>query len=234
MTPLRIYVGFDSREPLALEVCCHSISRRSSGPVSFIPLNLTHLKGIYTRPPNGTTEFSLTRFLVPYLSGYEGVSIFMDCDMLTQTDIYRVLDDHHRDNAVSVCQHDYIPRPEMKATGAQTFYPRKNWSSFMVFQNALCRMLTPDYVNTASPADLHRMVWAESIGALPLDWNWLVGEYDAKPYARNLHFTLGTPCFHDYSTCDHADAWFAELTAMGKPMDLTWLGMKPAPYKVLA
>jgi hypothetical protein len=135
MTPLRIFIGYDSREPIALSVAAHSISRRASGPVTFIPLALPHLKGIYTREPNGTTEFSLTRFLVPYLSGYEGVSIFMDCDFLVKCDIYEVLEHIDLASDVSVCQHDYTPREGLKATGVQTIYARKNWSSFMVFLN---------------------------------------------------------------------------------------------------
>lgn len=234
MTPLRIFVGYDSREPVALDVCCHSISQRSSGPISFVPLALRHLQGLYTRPPNGTTEFSLTRFLVPYLSGYEGVSIFMDCDMLAQTDIYEVLKDCDQAHAVSVCQHDYVPKPVAKATGVQTSYPRKNWSSFMVFQNAKCTALTPDYVNTASPADLHRLTWASSVGSLPLDWNWLVGEYEPNPKARVLHYTLGTPCFHEYRNCDQSDLWYKELAAMGQPLDLSWFGIKRSRYEALA
>ena len=76
------------------------------------------------------------------------------------------------------------------------------------------------------------MVWASSVGSLPLDWNWLVGEYQPKPDARNLHYTLGTPCFTEYRNCDQAEAWWAELAHMGKPLDLTWLGMKIAKYRV--
>jgi hypothetical protein len=232
MMPLRVFIGYDEREPIALEVCAFSINRRASAPVSIIPLNVNHLKGIYTRGANGTTAFSLTRFLVPYLSGYEGVSLFLDCDMLVQTDIYDVLDNCPPGNAVYVCQHDYIPKDVPKATGVQQAYPRKNWSSFMVFRNALCLTLSPDYVNTASPADLHRLVWAdERIGALPLDWNWLVSEYPEKANARNLHFTLGTPCFPAYRESDHADLWFAEYEAMNTPLVVPSYG---EPYAVAA
>jgi hypothetical protein len=230
--PLRVFIGYDEREPLALEVCAFSINRRASAPVSIIPLNVNHLKGIYTRGANGTTAFSLTRFLVPYLSGFEGMSLFLDCDMLVQTDIYEVLDDCQDKRAVYVCQHDYVPKDVEKATGAQTNYPRKNWSSFMVFRNSLCRTLIPEYVNTASPADLHRLRWAnEHIGALPLDWNWLVGEYEPNPTARNLHFTLGTPCFSAYRESTHADRWFAEYEAMNTPLIVPSYG---EPFAVAA
>lgn len=219
MTPLRIFIGYDSREPLALEVCAFSISRRASAPVSFTPLNVNHLKSIYTRGPNGTTEFSLTRFLVPYLSGYEGVSIFMDCDFLVRCDIYEVLKAAEPAASVSICPHDYTPRAGLKATGVQTTYPRKNWSSLMVFNNAVCRKLTPEYVNTASPTDLHRLAWTSLYGVLPLDFNWLVGEYAPNPNARILHYTLGTPCFSAYRQSDHADLWFEELAAMNRPLE---------------
>jgi len=46
------------------------------------------------------------------------------------------------------------------------------------------------------------------IGALPLEWNWLVGEYDYNPEAKNVHFTLGGPYFKDYKDCDYSDEWF--------------------------
>jgi hypothetical protein len=237
--PLRVFIGYDSREPIALEVCAFSISQRTSGPVAFIPLALNHLKGIYTREPNGTTEFSLSRFLVPYLSGYEGVSIFMDCDMLAQCNIYDAMDtiladleqiDANPDllpPAVWCCQHDYAPKDVPKVTGEQTSYPRKNWSSFMVFNNLSCKALTPEYVNTASPADLHRMVWAdERIGSLPLEYNWLVGEYPHNSRAKILHYTLGTPCFSDYRDCDHAGEWWREYAKMSAPID-AWIAHEP-------
>jgi hypothetical protein len=200
MTPLRIFIGWDSREPIAFQVACHSILRRASKPVAIIPLALDNLKGIYERPPNGTTEFSLSRFLVPYLSNYEGVSVFMDCDMLVKADIHSLFPLHRAGVPPEVwaCQHDYEPREGLKATGVQTKYPRKNWSSFMVFENSMCRMLTPEYVNSASPADLHRMAWAKNVGGIPIGWNWLVGEYHKNADAPNMHYTLGTPCFSAY------------------------------------
>jgi hypothetical protein len=242
MMPLRVFIGYDAREPLALEVCAFSINRRASAPVSIIPLNVNHLKGIYTRGANGTTAFSLTRFLVPYLSGFEGMSIFCDCDMLVQTDIYDVFKwieqcEDYRDYkgfgrpAVWACQHNYVPKDCAKATGMQSNYPRKNWSSFMVFDNARCDTLTPDYVNSATPQQLHRFEWTTDVGALPLDWNWLVGEYEPNPDARNLHFTLGTPCFNGFRESDHADLWFAEYEAMNVPLVVPSYG---EPYAVAA
>lgn len=233
MTPLSICIGYDSREPIALDVCAHSITRRASRPVRFIPIALNHLKGIFTREPNGTTEFSLTRFLTPSLCDYQGWSVFMDCDMLCLTDINDVLSLMDERNDVSVCQHDYEPKAGLKATGVQTTYPRKNWSSFMVFNNERCRMLTPEYVNSASPTDLHRLVWADGIGSLPLEWNWLVGEYEHNEHAKILHYTLGTPCFREYKQCDHARDWWDEYAHMNAPIT-GWVYVRPDAVAVAA
>jgi hypothetical protein len=218
---LRIFIGWDSREPLAFSVLADSILRHSSIPVSITPLRLQSLARLYTRSRGSTesTEFSLTRFLVPYLSNYHGVSLFMDCDMLVQRDILELLLHPLADpgKAIYVCQHDYTPKDSTKFLGQQqTAYPRKNWTSLALFDNAKCGALTPEYVNEATGLELHRMHWLkdEQIGALPIEWNWLVSEYAPKANAANLHWTNGGPWFPEYCECEHADLWFAARDRM--------------------
>lgn len=216
--PLRIMIGYDSKEPAAYHVLAHSIIRRASHPVSITPLHLPSLRHIYTRErgPTESTEFSITRFLVPHLSGFGGgYSIFMDCDMLCRVDIGDIMLYVMADpgKAVYVCQHDYTPKNTFKFQGKlQMGYPRKNWSSLMVFDNARCAHLTTEYVNQASGLDLHQFNWLkdDQIGSLPLEWNWLVGEYPANLYARILHYTIGGPWWPDCAHCDHADLWLNE------------------------
>lgn len=216
--PLRIFIGYDSREPIAFSVLAHSILRRTDQPVSIHPLALNHLRRVYTREhgPTESTEFSLTRFLVPYLCDFKGTAIFMDCDMLCQVDIGDVMLHTlvNPNKAIYCCQHNYTPKGDLKFLGQQqTSYPRKNWSSFMVFNNELCTNLTPEYVNKATGLMLHRFWWTsdDKIGALPLEWNWLVGEYEPKPDANLLHYTLGGPWFDRSAQVDHADLWQQEL-----------------------
>jgi hypothetical protein len=218
---LSVYIGYDPRESVAFYTLAHSIVRRSSVPISIAPLAQSQLKGIYrrSRGPTESTEFSLTRFLVPHLSGFSGWSIFMDCDMLCRVDIAHLASEIERqgDKAVLVCKHDYVPRTARKFLDqVQTKYPRKNWSSLMLFNNERCRALSADYVNSASGLELHRFAWTEDrlIGELPLEWNWLVGEYPAKVDAKIVHFTLGGPYFPEYRNCDYAGEWFAEFESM--------------------
>lgn len=212
---LDIFIGYDRQEVVAYHVLAQSLLERSSRPVRLTPVNLGNLGGLFARDAVATqsTEFSFSRFLTPYLSGYDGWSLFMDCDMLARADVaelFALADDRY---AVMVAQHDYVPRDEVKFLDhVQTRYAKKNWSSVMLLNNARCRALTPDYVNTASGLQLHQFHWLESedqIGALPLEWNWLVGEYDFSPDAKIAHFTRGGPYFEAYANCDYADEWRA-------------------------
>ena len=222
VAPLNIFIGYDSREPIAFSVLAHSIITRATRPVSITPLARHTLAGWYSRErgPTESTEFSLTRFLVPALSQFQGVSIFMDCDMLCRVDITQVLHEviAQPDAAVLVCQHQYTPSTTEKFLGQrQTAYPCKNWSSFMVFNNARCQRLTPAYVHRATGLELHRFTWldrADQIGSLPLEWNWLIGEYAPNPDAKVWHYTLGGPWFPESAHCDHAAEWVAERDTM--------------------
>lgn len=235
LKPLSIYIGFDEKEIAAYHVCSQSIISRASGPVAIIPLVQSTLRkvGAYWRErgPTEATSFSMTRFLVPYLSDYQGISIFMDCDMLVNCDIYGVLDaaiyagevpSPGPDGVVgmkpvSVCKHDYVPKSATKMEGqVQTVYPKKNWSSFMVFDNARCKALTPEYVNTATGLDLHRFNWLQEneVGELPLEFNWLVGEYEKIADPKIVHFTEGGPWFRDWQSVDYAEDWRREYRTL--------------------
>lgn len=218
---MNLFIGYDTRESVAFYTLAHSILRRASITVSITALMQTQLKGLYTRArgPTESTEFSLTRFLVPALSGFRGRSVFMDCDMLCRADIAELAAaaDRQPDKAILVCKHDYVPRTERKFLGQlQTRYARKNWSSLMVFNNERCGALTPEYVNAASGLELHRFQWLADaeIGELPLEWNWLVGEYDYNAQAKIVHYTIGGPYFPEYRQCDYADEWFREFDSM--------------------
>lgn len=196
---------------------CHSILRQASGPVEFVPIRKELLPEFTRGMEDGSTEFSFSRFLTPYLAGYEGQAIFMDCDMLVRCDILELLNFISSTQDVSVVQHDYMPNTTTKFLGqTQSAYPKKNWSSLMVFNcfRRAVKTLTPEVVNTHSGAFLHQLKWAKNVGAIPLEYNHLVGEYDPNPNAKIVHFTLGTPCFIGYEHQEFCNDWFAEKDLM--------------------
>lgn len=214
---IRVFIGYDAAETVAFHVLAHSILRHASSPVLIAGLVLRQVPMWRDRDAHQSTDFAFSRFLVPYLCHYEGRAIFMDCDMLCRADIVELWDALPSDKSVAVVQHYYTPLGESKFLDRpQSAYPRKNWSSVMGFDNAACRALTPEYVNSAPGLDLHQFRWLEDdrIGELPPEWNHLVGEYPPKPAAKLAHFTLGTPCFKKYRHCEFAAEWFAEHDRM--------------------
>ena len=251
----KVFIGADSREEIAYDVAKHSILKRTQGEVSIHPLWLTQMRdlGIYERPVDalGTTEFTFSRFWVPYLMGYEGIGIFIDCDFVVNCDImemFRLAEERFTDPevAVAVCKHDYIPRDGPKMDGkAQASYPRKNWSSSMVFNcsHPLNQRLSLSVLNDASRGGkyFHRFQWlgdspddeanmAESeprLGSLPIDFNWLSGEYSPPDHIspglevpRIVHYTLGGPWFADERCWEYpyTDWWLAECAeVLGRP-----------------
>ena len=208
-----IFIGYDSKVKIAYHVLAESILRNSSTPVTISPINLSNLKNIYTRKqdPLASTEFSFSRFLVPHLMNYNGWAIFMDSDMVMLSDITELWNLRNEDYAIQVCKHDYTPNSKNKFLGNnQTIYAKKNWSSLMLMDCSKCKTLTPEYVNTRSGLELHQFKWLDEnlIGSIPLEWNWLVGEYPYKKDVHNIHFTEGGPYFKDYKNTEYADEWF--------------------------
>jgi lipopolysaccharide biosynthesis glycosyltransferase len=220
---MRVFIGFDSREGVAVNVLTDSIQAHASRPVQIAQIRLSQLEGIYKRPrhPLQSTDFSFSRFLVPWLCNYEGWALFIDADMLCRGDLselWELRDEHY---AIQVVKHQHACEQGVKFQGEpQTPYARKNWSSVMLFNCGRCRALTPELVNTASGLHLHQLRWLEDadIGPLPEQWNVLVGVQPVPDDARILHYTLGGPWFEDCKSIDRAADWHQAQRALNHPI----------------
>jgi lipopolysaccharide biosynthesis glycosyltransferase len=223
---MKIFIGYDPREDIAYQVCKHSIERRQPD-ADVRPLKQQELRdaGWYNRPVDklASTEFTFTRFLVPELCNFEGWALFMDCDMILTTDIKELFDQADDQYAVMCVQHDYKVKEGIKMDGQkQTVYPRKNWSSVMLFNcgHPANRALTMDLVNSPeiNGAYLHRLSWLQNydIGALDHTWNYLVGVYNDIEKPKLIHYTEGGPWFENYRNCEFHDEWKDELFEMMK------------------
>ncbi|MFN5696567.1 MAG: hypothetical protein ACK531_08340 [Cyanobacteriota bacterium] len=227
VVPIPVFIGFDPRERAATNVLIDSLVQQSSVPLAITPIITPQLQslGVFQRErdPLQATAFSFTRFLVPWLKGYDGWAIFMDCDMLCRGDIAELWALRQEQFAVMCVQHEHNPNEAVKFLGEpQTPYPKKNWSSLMLFNCSRCQALTPEYVNTATGLELHRFHWLagdHEIGALPDRWNHLV-DVQPPPQAAAaeggptlLHWTLGGP-------------WFREQRTMGGPLAAEWFSAR--------
>lgn len=216
---IKIFVGYDTREDIAYQVCAHSIKSHTKN-VEVIPLVLSELKEkkIYWRDADklGSTEFTFSRFLIPHLTNYNGWALFCDSDIIYQSDLSELFSLIDEKYAVMCVQHDYTPKEGLKMDGKQqTLYPRKNWSSVVLWNcgHSSNRKIDPELVNdpNTTGAFLHRFSWLkdEEIGAISHEWNWLVGWYqepkDGIP--KGIHFTEGGPWFENYRNCEYHEVW---------------------------
>lgn len=189
---LRVFIGYEPRQPLAFNVLQHSIARHASVPVSITPLVLSQLP-IKRR---GLTEFTYSRFLVPYLCNYEGLAVFMDADIVVKGDI-KELFDAADGSAVQV----------MKAQ------PKFEWASVMLFNNEKCRVLTPEFIER--DPDLFGLEWAPVVGEIPDEWNHCVGYQEPKE-AKLYHYTQGIPVWHETKGLPEDQAWLEEAALITK------------------
>jgi lipopolysaccharide biosynthesis glycosyltransferase len=224
----KVYVGWDSTQEVAYEILKYSLLKKSSN-IEVIPIKQHQLRtrSIYNRPvdPLSSTEFTFTRFLVPYLQNYKEWALFMDCDMLPLVDINALFDQVDEKYALMCTQHDYIPSKKIKMDSKQQeYYPRKNWSSLVLFNcnHPSNKVLNRDLVNNLNLSGkfFHRFGWLkdEEIGKLSHEFNWLVNWYkepeDGTP--KILHFTEGGPWLDKYNKEQYADIWFNELDLYNK------------------
>ena len=220
---MKVFVGYDPREDIAYQVCKHSLVSRNSS-VSVVPLIQKELRStnLYTRKIDllASTEFTFTRFLIPELMNFNGWALFCDCDIIFLDDIKNLFEQADDKYAVMCVKHDYTPKVTVKMDGQkQTVYPRKNWSSVVLWNcgHPSNKNLTRETVNDPdlTGAYFHRFSWLkdEEIGELGAEWNWLAGWHkepeDGKP--RAIHYTEGGPWFENYRNCEYGDVWKKEL-----------------------
>ena len=113
-----IYIGFDSKEAIASEICEFSIKKNSKKSFSINHLKLLDLKnkGFYSRDHDklSSTEFTFTRFLVPYLQNYKDWAVFCDSDFIFLNDIDELFSMADEKYAVMCVHHEYSPDVKKK------------------------------------------------------------------------------------------------------------------------
>lgn len=190
---LRIFIGVDPRQPVGFSVLASSIYRHSSLPVSITPLVLRQLP----LKRRGLTEFTYSRFLVPYLCGFKGHALFLDADMVVRGDIAELF--YLADQNVSVQVNKEQPEFE--------------WASAMLFNNARCQNLTLEYIENPAHG-MFGMEWAESVGSFPKEWNCCVRYSEPNPAGKLFHYTEGLPVWNETRGAPEDAHWEREHKIM--------------------
>lgn len=208
---MKIYLGFDGKEDMAYKVAEHSITRRASRLADIEPLSRFTLSPAFKRPVRTqdgrlwcpisdapmSTDFAIARFAVPFLSS-SGWALFADGDIVCQADIAELFALADPEYAVMVVQHPRLSDIGVKMDGQlQIPYARKNWSSVVLWNcsHPANKRLTRDIYCSWKGWMLHAFGWLkdEEIGALPPEWNVLVGVQEIPKDPKILHYTLGGP-----------------------------------------
>jgi lipopolysaccharide biosynthesis glycosyltransferase len=226
---MKVYLGYDSREPRSYQVAENSLRANASIPVTVTPLNAQRLAehGLLRRPTDtrgqrydlpsnapASTEFAISRFLVPFLA-QTGWALFCDSDVVFRGDVAELVALADPRFAVQVVKHGKHNAPSTKMDGQVNLsYPRKNWSSVILWNvdHPANRRLSLVDVQERRGFDLHSFYWLadEEIGELPNRFNWLV-DVELPPEEPVIcHFTLGTPEVGVSSQHDHL--WYAYET----------------------
>lgn len=212
---VKLFIGHDSKQSSVCDTCVMSVQDHSKIATEIIHLNGLQARGLFWREQAiGSTEFAFTRFLVPYMKGFYGYAIFCDSDFIWNCDPLELLDHVNPNNAVSVVKHS-ISKEQIKPFKMdgqkQTWYPRKNWSSLIVFNcdHPFTKRLMPNVVSESPAGYLHEFQWCDDkyIGSLPHTYNYLVGYYNDIPNPKAIHYTDGGPWHPGYENVEYADRW---------------------------
>jgi len=210
-----VFIGYDTRETITYHVCSNSIIRQSTSTVSITPLALNNLNYTDTHL-DGSNQFVYTRFLVPSLMNYNGWALYVDSDIVFREDITKLWNLRDDSKAVMVVKHNYKTKSKQKYLGAKNEdYPRKNWSSVVLWNcgHPSNLALSPTTIASSTGSQLHQFSWLtdDKIGELPMEWNWLPDEYGANQNAKLIHYTLGAPCFAESKNSPMSEHWHTEL-----------------------
>jgi len=230
-----VFIGYDSSQDAAAQACRRSIvAQDTTVNVEYIKRSDLLERGLYWRQDHEyeSTEFAFTRFLTPYLKGYYGYALFCDSDFIWRCSPRELLERVDPLDAVTVVKHNISPEQlkDEKMNGKkqvwypkknwssmmlfncehpQVWYPKKNWSSMMLFncEHPKTRALTPEVVSEAPASYLHGLEWTwdASVGSVDKTYNYLVGYYNDRIDPKVLHYTDGTPLHAGYENCEFAE-----------------------------
>jgi hypothetical protein len=187
----RVFVGFDERQPVAYNVLQHSLHRYARGRVQVEPLMLDKLP----MERRGLTQFTYSRFIVPYLCDYQGTAIFMDADVVVNGDIAELAAQADGESCIQVMKEQH----------------KFEWASVMLFNCDKCRILTPEYID--DPANKLLELNFGPIGEFSPEWNHCVNRMEAAE-AKLYHFTEGIPLWDEVRGSPLDQIWLDEYADM--------------------
>jgi lipopolysaccharide biosynthesis glycosyltransferase len=227
---IRIYVGADRSQALAVSVLEHSIKRHTTVEVEVIPM-IDLPVPVPKDPRNGQrTGFSFSRFCIPQLAGYKGKAIYMDADMQVFKDIRGLWNIPF--NGAKVLIQEEIKHTDIAMAKENAPVIRKKQCAVMLLD---CEKLDWDIREIVEDMDAGKYSYEQLMNdmcilpesevgySVPFEWNSL--EYFDENTCL-IHYTdMGTQPW--VSTRNpNAEIWFAEVRDMLGDGSLNWAALQ--------
>ena len=229
---VRVFVGADRSQLLAVKVLAHSIERHTQLPVDVQPMVDLPVR-VPQDPLNWQrTGFSFSRFCIPALAGYQGKALYLDADMLVFKDIAPLWNIPF-DGAKVIIQEEI---PEDRAqTNQKVGAPKKRIKQCAVMLLD-CDRLTWKIDNIIEGFDQGRYNYEKLMYdlcilnedeikyAVPFAWNSM--EYYEPGETALLHYTDMATQPWVYAQNEHGSLWLEEVRLMLKDGTLTRADLK--------
>lgn len=216
---IRVYVGADRSQLLAVSVLEHSIKRHTTANVEVFPM-LDLPVPTPKDPANWQrTGFSFSRFHIPKLAGYQGKAIYMDADMQVFQDIRELWELPFEGSSVLVQKE--VKHASLTAKKENAPETRQKQCSVMLLN---CSELKWDVCDIINDLDNGKYTYQQLMGELcilpedkvgysiPFEWNSL--EYFDADQTRLIHYTdMGTQPWASTKN-GNGNVWFQELRDM--------------------
>jgi hypothetical protein len=211
-----VYIGHDSRQPLSYNCMRYSVESNASSPISVNGLFLHQLP--ITRQK--ATEFTFSRFLVPWLMDFEGFGLFCDEDMVVTGDVWELF--------------SYCSKIDGEWDVAMmTNQPPFEWPSVMMFNNRNLKHITPEYVEDEKNR-FFDFAWTtkERVADLPEEWNHGCGMMPPKE-AKLYHFSQGIPYWTECRGLHEDEKWFEAMQNMTRSANFVDLHKETRHFPVV-
>ena len=229
--PIRVFVGADRSQLLAVKVLEHSIRRHTLRKVEVHPMVDLPVRSPQDPLNWQRTGFSFSRFCIPELAGYQGKALYLDADMLVFEDIASLWDIpfDHGDSKTKVIIQAELPEAHQQ-TNKKPGAPAKRVKQCAVM------LLDCDRLNW----DINRIIDGFDQGeydyekllydlcilneqdikyAVPFCWNSM--EHYAPSETALIHYTDMATQPWVYAQNQHGHLWLAEVRLMLKDGSLT-------------
>ena len=224
---VKVYVGADRSQLLAVKVLEHSIKRHTQ-----LSVEVRAMVDLPVRVPQDPlnwqrTGFSFSRFCIPELAGYQGKALYLDADMLVFSDIAQLWNTPFEGAKVVI-------QAELTAERAQTNQkkgaPAKRVKQCAVMlldcdrlpwkvDNIITSLDAGDYNYEKLMYDLCILEEDEIRYAIPFCWNSM--EYYQPAETALIHYTDMATQPWVYAQNEYGHLWLEEVRLMLKTGKLT-------------